>query len=934
MKSPYTKFKPIISFSLIISFILLIPIINTIKLIHLYNSNSNEITIKVKGSGTQTICGSIHRPNEIYLNGNIIGRDTNEVTLSEETSTLILKYNDDQILGTGLFSGIEIVTEIDLTGCSFSDMASMFEGCTSLTSINFLGVDSSSVQDFYNLFHNCKSLISVDLSGLDISQVSDFRDIFTGCYSLEYINIWNYDESKPGDYYGIKIDANISENAVICINMEKASTLYNNLNSSLCTVFYCGDDWKEKQQIYNEESNSFINNNLTNYEINVETEVNITEIKIDKTEQESEIVIEDTELNNYINHSSPKIEFDGDILKKFFIDDLLNNNDNITKGKINVENIIDALKEGEFKKYMEESNKTELVKITNDITYHVSTISSQSNNDDVASINLGDCEAKLRNSSGISPNEELVIFKINSKVPESKTQIIEYTIFTIDGVQLNLDICKDSTIQHNIPVDINEKDLFKYNPNSEFYNDICFQYTSGSGTDMTNYDRKNEFNEKNMALCENNCEFKEYNKDDKKVVCDCKVKSLFNTLNELDKRDLLEKFTNYKNIFNLEIFKCTKLLFSKKGLAKNIGSYIILSILFIYLINFILFLTKGYNLFIIRMNKTIEQKINNLNINEPIITKNNNPVRNMNKIKSKTTIIKSTKDKIISFPPNKRSNFKKMKSRREKKYISNQISISKDISLSKNEINKVNIAEKINKIKENMNDYEINSLSYIEAKKLDNRTFLEYYLSLIRTKHLIAFTFIIKTDYNSRLIKIISFFTSFALYYAIKALFFNDSVMHVIYLNNGVYDFIYQLPQIIYSTIISAIIGLILSQLSLTQAYIVEIKNLKKNRDKDSNEYKKEFIKFMKLIKIKFMLFFIINFILLFLFWYYLSCFCAVYKNTQVYLIKDVLISFGISLIYPFCINLFPAILRLYSLKDKTKDHKYIYFISKILQLI
>ena len=185
------------------------------------------------------------------------------------------------------------------------------------------------------------------------------------------------------------------------------------------------------------------------------------------------------------------------------------------------------------------------------------------------------------------------------------------------------------------------------------------------------------------------------------------------------------------------------------------------------------------------MNKTIEQKINKLNINEPIITKNNNPVRNMNKIKSKTTIIKSTKDKIISFPPNKRSYFKKMKSRREKKYISNQISISKDISLSKNEINKVNNAEKINKIKENMNDYEINSLSYIEAKKLDNRTFLEYYLSLIRTKHLIAFTFIIKTDYNSRLIKISSFFLTFAIFYAVKALFFNDEVMHVIYKNAG-----------------------------------------------------------------------------------------------------------------------------------------------------
>ena len=945
MKSSYIIFNQIISFPLIILLIVTIPITNTIKPNNLYNYNSNDIEIKIKGSGTQKVCGSITIPSSIHFEGDIIWTNTNEVTLEGEITTLVLNFNDGQILGTALFSGIENITEIDLSGCSFSDMASMFKGCTSLTSINFSGVDSSSVHDFFNLFLNCESLISVDLSSLDISQVTDFRDMFTGCNSLEYINIWNYDESKAGSYYGINIYSNISANAVICINKENASTLYNTLNSSLCTVFYCGKDWKQKQLIYNEESNSCIANNyynLTNItNIETTTEEYISESKTEEkimevltTELESEKKVEDSESNTTINYSSQRFEYHGDILKDFFIGDLFNNTDNITKGKIFVENIIDAIKEGDFKKYMEENNETELVKKADDIIYHISTLSSQLNNDEIASINLGDCEPKLRNFSNIEPNEELVIFKINHKIPDSKTQIIEYTIFTINGVQLNLDICKDSIIQHNIPVDINEKDLYKYNPKSEFYNDICFPYTSNSGTDMTNYDRKNEFNENNMALCENNCEFKEYNKDNKKVICDCKVKSIFNTLDGLDKKDLFEKFTNYKNLFNLEVFKCVKLLFSKKGLSKNIGSYIILSILFIYLINLILFLTKGYNLFIIKINKAVEQKINNININEPIITKNNNPIRNMNKIKSKTTLIKAAKDKIISFPPKKRINYKKSKSRREKKYNSNQVSISKDIYLSKNEINKVPTAEKMNKAKENMNDYEINSLSYIEAKKIDDRTFLEYYLSLIRTKQLIAFTFIIKTDYNSRIIKIISFFTSFALYYTIKALFFNDSVMHAIYLNNGVYDFIFQIPQIIYSTIISAIIGLILSQLSLTQAYVVEIKNLKKNRDKGSNEYKKEFVKFMKRIKIKFMLFFIINFILLILFWYYLSSFCAVYKNTQVYLIKDVLISFGISLIYPFFINLFPAMFRLYSLKDKTKDHKCIYFISKILQLI
>ena len=48
------------------------------------------------------------------------------------------------------------------------------------------------------------------------------------------------------------------------------------------------------------------------------------------------------------------------------------------------------------------------------------------------------------------------------------------------------------------------------------------------------------------------------------------------------------------------------------------------------------------------------------------------------------------------------------------------------------------------------NDYELNSLNYENAKKFDQRTFCQYYLSLIRLKQLLIFTFYTKTDYNSR----------------------------------------------------------------------------------------------------------------------------------------------------------------------------------------
>ena len=55
--------------------------------------------------------------------------------------------------------------------------------------------------------------------------------------------------------------------------------------------------------------------------------------------------------------------------------------------------------------------------------------------------------------------------------------------------------------------------------------------------------------------------------------------------------------------------------------------------------------------------------------------------------------------------------------------------------------------------------------------------------------------------------------------------------------------------------------------------------------------------------------------------------FCAIYKNTQLHLIKDTLISFGLSFIYPFGINLLPGLFRIPSLSEK-KEIENIYILS------
>ena len=86
----------------------------------------------------------------------------------------------------------------------------------------------------------------------------------------------------------------------------------------------------------------------------------------------------------------------------------------------------------------------------------------------------------------------------------------------------------------------------------------------------------------------------------------------------------------------------------------------------------------------------------------------------------------------------------------------------------------------------------------------------------------------------------------------------------------------------------------------------------------------------LKNMIIKLGIFFGLNLLLLVLFWYYLTCWNAIYENTQIYLLKNTLTSFGVSLVYPFIINIFPTFLRMQSLNG----NECLYKTSKIVQLL
>ena len=128
-----------------------------------------------------------------------------------------------------------------------------------------------------------------------------------------------------------------------------------------------------------------------------------------------------------------------------------------------------------------------------------------------------------------------------------------------------------------------------------------------------------------------------------------------------------------------------------------------------------------------------------------------------------------------------------------------------------------------------------------------------------------------------------------------------------------------------YSYIITTILNTPLNYLALSNDVILNFKQIK-----SKNNITKRAKSLRRILAIKFFFYFFISFLFLLFFWYYISIFCVIYRNTQIHLLKDTLMSLGLSLLAPFVIYLIPGIFRIPSLKSRKR--KCLYGCSKILQ--
>ena len=173
----------------------------------------------------------------------------------------------------------------------------------------------------------------------------------------------------------------------------------------------------------------------------------------------------------------------------------------------------------------------------------------------VTTINFGKCEKKLKEIYDISEESDLYLLKVDKELEGKNFPQIEYELFyplKNGRIEiLDLSLCQGINIELSIPIIINET-IDKHNPKSNYYNDICSKASSKNNTDITLYDRRNDFIKNNMSLCEDNCEFIDYDTNNKKAKCSCEAKTLFSLENiEFNGKKLFKNFIDIKKITNI-----------------------------------------------------------------------------------------------------------------------------------------------------------------------------------------------------------------------------------------------------------------------------------------------------------------------------------------------------------------------------------------------
>ena len=256
----------------------------------------------------------------------------------------------------------------------------------------------------------------------------------------------------------------------------------------------------------------------------------------------------------------------------------------------------------------------------------------------ISEIDFGDCYNKLKDYYNIEGDLIITIIE-NYKKLYNNNPMTTFALFNpTNGEKLNaVEICNNESIIVNEGLlDLLDKNITNYesildlinqginifDPNDDFYTDLCYFFISPIKKDITVRDRIEAFYP-NVTLCDPGCKNLGINFTSKSVICDCSFNDISN--NALFNNDIMEEATSeildIISSSNIEVIKCFTQAF--QYFKRGFGGYIILILIFLSIVFTTLFyilqitnikiylygLTKNYLLFLSKTKKSINTNI-------------------------------------------------------------------------------------------------------------------------------------------------------------------------------------------------------------------------------------------------------------------------------------------------------------------------------------
>ena len=158
----------------------------TQQTVKIYTDSSNSIPIQVS-KGNKWYTYALPKDKGLYK---IEGDSVKNVVVKANITT-----SGETIIPSS-------TVEASFKGSSTSkvtNMSYMFNGCTTLTSLDVSSFDTSNVTDMNSMFVFCSSLTSLDVSNFNTSNVTDMNQMFGACDSLTSLTLSNFNTSKVTD---------------------------------------------------------------------------------------------------------------------------------------------------------------------------------------------------------------------------------------------------------------------------------------------------------------------------------------------------------------------------------------------------------------------------------------------------------------------------------------------------------------------------------------------------------------------------------------------------------------------------------------------------------------------------------------------------------------------------------------------------------------